>query len=125
MTSFSKERKCTESPLENNGFSFHGIPANDSPAGTVSLAPAPAGDRYLTFQLWKVRNKVAVNQSKTVMRLGAETGEAAIGSVAAVEAAMAAEVAETLMTESSPAVVAATTVVATVAAAAVAAVQAR
>ena len=59
------------------------------------------------------------------MIVGAETGEAVIGSVAAVEAAMAAEVAETSMTEASSAVVTAAAVVTTVAAAAaVAAVQA-
>ena len=40
-------------------------------------------------------NEVAVDQPKTVMRVGAETDKASIGSVAAVEVAMAAEVAET------------------------------
>ena len=70
-------------------------------------------------------NEVDVDQPKTVMRVGAETGEAAIGSVAAVEAAMAAEVAETSMTEASSVVVAVTAVVVTVAAAAVTAIQAR
>ena len=71
-----------------------------------------------------MRNEVAFDQPKTVMRVSAVIGEAAIGSVAAVEAAMAAEVAETSMTKASSAVVAATTVVAMVAAAAVATVQA-
>ena len=37
--------KCTESPLKTGGLSFDGIPASDSPTGTVALAPAPAGDR--------------------------------------------------------------------------------
>ena len=44
MASFSKERKCTESPLKTGSFSFHGIPASDSPTGIVPLAPVPAGD---------------------------------------------------------------------------------
>ena len=79
----------------------------------------------LTFQSWKVQNEVvSADQPKTMIRVGAETCEAGIGSVAVVEAAMAAEVAETSMTEASSMVVAATAVVTTVAAAAVAAVQA-
>ena len=78
----------------------------------------------LTFRSWKVRNEVTVDQPKTVMQVAAETGEAAIGSVAVVEAATAAEAAETSMTETSSAVVVATAVAATVAAPVVAAVQA-
>ena len=46
VASISKDRKCTESPLKTPGFSsFHGMPADDSLAGTAPLAPAPAGDR--------------------------------------------------------------------------------
>ena len=45
MISFSKERKCTESPLKIGRFSLHGIPARDSLSGTAPLAPASAGDR--------------------------------------------------------------------------------
>ena len=69
-------------------------------------------------------NEVAVDQPKTVKRVGAEANEAVIGSIAAVEDAMAAAVADTSMTVASSAVVATTAVVAMVAAAAVAAVQA-
>ena len=69
-------------------------------------------------------NEVAVVQPKPMMRVGAETNEAVIGSIAAGEAAMATEVAETSMTVASSVVVAATEVVAMVAAAAVAVVQA-
>ena len=95
MVSFSKDRRRTDLLLKNDGFSFRGIPAGDSPAGTAPLAPAPAGDRDLTFQSRKVRNEVA---------------------------AIAAEVAGTSMTVASSAVVVATAVVAMAAAAALAAV---
>ena len=61
-------------------------------------------------------NEVAVDQLKTVMKVAAETGEAAIGSVEAVEAATPAE---TSMTEAPSAIVVATAVVATVEAAVV------
>ena len=42
---FLERAECTESPLKNGGFSFHGIPASDSPAGAAPLVPAPASDR--------------------------------------------------------------------------------
>ena len=54
---------------------------------------------------WKVWNEVAVDQPKTVKRVGAEADEAAIGSIATVEAAMAAEVAENSLTVASSAIV--------------------
>ena len=59
-------------------------------------------------------NEVAVDQLKTVMKVAAETGEAAISSVEAVEAATPVE---TSMTEAPSAIVVATTVAATVEAA--------
>ena len=68
-----------------------------------------------------MQNEVAVDQPKTGMKVAAETGEAAIDSVAAAEAPTAAEVAEIFMIETSSAVVIATTVAETMAAAAVAA----
>ena len=123
MTSFSKEQKCAESALKIGGFSFHGIPASDSAAGTTPYLQHLRAIGGSTFRSWKVQNEVAVDQPKTVMRVGAEISEAVIGSVAAVEAAMTAEV-KPSMAEASSAVVAATAVVATVAAAAVAAAQA-
>ena len=55
-------------------------------------------------------NEVAVDQLKTVMKVAAKTGEAAISSVEAVEAATAAE---TSMTEASSVIVVATAVAAT------------
>ena len=38
--------KCAQSPLKTGWFSFHGIPASDSPTRIVPLATAPAGDRW-------------------------------------------------------------------------------
>ena len=61
-------------------------------------------------------NEVAVGQLKTVMRVAAETGEAAISSVEAVEAATPAE---TSMTEAPSAIVVATAVAAMIEAAVV------
>ena len=78
----------------------------------------------LTFRSWKVRNVVALDQPKMAMKVAAETGEAAIGSVAAVEVATTVEEAELSMAETSSAVVVATAVAATAAAAVIAAVQA-
>ena len=46
-----------------------------------------------------MRNEVAVDQPKMVMKVAAETCEVEIGSVAAVEAVTAVEAAETSMTE--------------------------
>ena len=54
MASSSKERKCTESPLKTGGFSFHGISANDSSAGTAPLAAAPAGGRRFDVLIMEV-----------------------------------------------------------------------
>ena len=51
VASFSKERKCTEPPLKTDGFSFHGIPASVSLAGTVPVALAPAGDRLFDVSI--------------------------------------------------------------------------
>ena len=78
----------------------------------------------LTFRSWKVRNVVALDQPKMAMKVAAETGEAAIGSVAAVEVATTVEEAELSMAETSSVVVVATAVAATAAAAVIAAVQA-
>ena len=56
-------------------------------------------------------NEVAVDQLKTVVKVAAETGEAAISSVEAVEAATPAE---TSMTEAPSSIVVATAMAATV-----------